>query len=135
MLEVISWKQIFERARKTGTFNEDDWETAKLWNYCAVGDMICSRGYNMSYASKQLADIIVKYDDDLADMGCAFTAAIAKSRHMSELKQNYSSEDEYRKECIRCVNEAEEIYDKVQKTEPSQALIDHLDLKATPATA
>ena len=135
MLEVMSWIQIFERARKTGTFNEDDYEKAKSWPHCAVGDMICSIGYNKSYTSRQLAAIIVHLDNNLADMGCAFTAAIAKSEYMSECKQDYSSDDEYRKECMKLVNKAQEIYDMIQKTEPSQALIDFLVLKATPATA
>ena len=131
----MNWKQIFERARKTGTFNEDDYEKAKSWPHCAVGDNLRSRGYDKSYTSSQLGNIVVKFDNDLVDMGCTFTAAIAKSEYMSECKQDYSSDDKYRKECMKRVNKAQEIYDRIQKTEPSQALIDKLGLTATPAAA
>ena len=131
----MSWKQIFKRARKTGTFNEDDHKTALSWPDCAVGDMLRSRGYNKSYTSRQLGDIVVALDNDLVDMGCAFTASVAISEYISERKQNYSSDENYRKQCMAYIDEAQEIYNKIQKTEPSQALIDKLGLKATPAAA
>ena len=131
----MSWKQIFKRARKTGTFNEDDYEKAKSWPHCAVGDNLRSRGYNKSYTSRQLGNIVVMFDNDLVDMGCAFTAAIAKSEYMSECKQDYSSDDEYHKECMKRVNMAQEIYYRIQKMEPSKALIGKLGLKDTPAAS
>ena len=131
----MEWKQIFERAKKTGAFTDADLETAKSWPHCAVGDNLRSRGYDKSHASDDLGNIIVNLDFNLKFMGRAFTTAVSDSNCMSRCKQDYNSDEYYRKQCISYINEAQRIYDMIQKTKPSQALIDHLGLKATPAAA
>ena len=131
----MEWKQIFELARKTETFTDADLKMAKSWPDCAVGDKLHSRGYNKSRSSDDLFRIIVKLDTNLALMGAKFTCAVADANHMPKCKQDYYSEYEYSQQCMEYIDEAQEIYDRIQKTEPSKALIDRLNLKATPAAA
>ena len=131
----MSWKQIFERARKTGTFTDADLEMAKSWPHCAVGDMLCSRGYNKSHTSDELADIIISYNFALYGIGDTFFGFIYRSNTMPERKYLYNTEDEYHKECMRLVDEAEKIYDRIQKIGPNLSLRNHLNLKVAPVTS
>ena len=131
----MEWKQIFKRAQKTGTFTDADLEKAKSWPHCAVGDNLRSRGYNKSRSSGDLFRIIVKLDEKLSHMGASFTCAVADANRMPKRKQDYYSEYEYRKQCMEYIDEAQEIYDRIQKTEPSKALIDELELTVPPASA
>ena len=131
----MNWKQKFEIARKTGTFTDADLEIARSWPHCAVGDMLRNRGYNKSHSSNDLFRIIVKLDEKLTHMGASFTCAVADANHMPKRKQDYYSEYEYRKQCMEYIDEVQEIYDRIQETEPSKALIDELELTVPPTSA
>ena len=50
----MKWKQIFEIARKTGTFTDADLKMARSWPDCAVGDKLHSMNYDKSYAHQQM---------------------------------------------------------------------------------
>ena len=131
----MEWKQIFGRARKTGTFSKDDLKTARSWPRCAVGNMLRSRGYNLSLTSRQLGKIIERYDINLEEMGIHFTMAISDSNYMPKCKQDYNSDENYRKQCMAYIDKAQKIYDRIQKTEPSKALINELELTVPPTSA
>ena len=131
----MKWKQIFEVARKTETFTDADLKMAKSWPDCAVGDNLRSRNYNKSRSSDDLFRIIVKLDTNLALMGSNFTCAVADANRMPKRKQDYYSEYEYSKQCMEYIDEAQEIYNKIQKTEPSKALIDELKLTVPPTAS
>ena len=131
----MKWKQRFGRARKTGTFNRNDLETAYSWPDCAVGDMLRSRGYNQILTSRTLAEMIYRNDAVLEEMGCCFYNVVKRSERMPMCRKIYNTDDEYREENIDLINDAQEIYDEIQNMEPSQALIDKLGLKATLAAA
>ena len=74
---------------------------ATSWPDCAVGDMLCSRGYNKSHTSGELADIIISYNFALYGIGDTFYGFIYRSNTMPQRKYLYNTEDEYRKECMR----------------------------------
>ena len=131
----MNWKQRFERALKTGAFNKDDYETTVSWPDCAAGDMLRGRGYNKSYTSDKLEDIIEDLDNHLAHVDARFSWAVYESQIMPKFHDDYPSEDEYRKECIRLVNEAQKIYDEIQNMDLNQALIDKLELTVPPTSA
>ena len=131
----MEWKQIFEQAKKTGAFVDVDLEMARSWPHCAVGDNLRNRGYNLSLISGELGKIVEKHDTNLVNLGIKFTTAVAKSSRMPVCKQNYTSDEKYRKICAAFINKAQEIYNKIQKTEPSQALINELELTVTPTSA
>ena len=97
--------------------------------------MLHNRGYNRIHTSQQLGHIVLSYDDKLNTMGCRLFGTLDESNAMPQRKETYESEDEYRKECMRLVDDAEKAYDEIQNTEPSQALIDCLNLKATPVAS
>ena len=131
----MEWKQIFGRARKTGTFTDADLEIARSWPHCAVGDMLRNRGYNLSLTSSQLGKIIERYDINLEEMGIHFTMAVSNSHHMPMYKQDYNSDENYRKQCMAYIDKSQKIYDQIQKMNLSKALIDRLCLKATSVVA
>ena len=131
----MEWKQIFELARKTETFTDADLKMAKSWPDCAVGDKLHGMHYSRSHLSDNLHKIIVKLDTNLALMGSNFTCAVADANRMPKRKQDYYSEYEYSKQCMEYIDEAQEIYDRIQKTEPSKALIDELELTVQPTSA
>ena len=131
----MSWKQIFERARKTGTFNEDDYNTATSWKHCAVGDLLHSSGYNGSYSSDVLGGIVAEHDDYLLDKGLEFTKAVSDSLEMPSKRHRYHSEANYRKACIKLVRKAQKIYDEIQREEINQYLEEHLELTVTAAVS
>ena len=111
----MSWIQVFEYARKNGAFAKEDIEMSVRWTTCAVNDKLCSMGYNnLSYTCLSLGGIIEEYDSDLQDIGYAFTCAV------------------YDAQGIDGINKAQEIYDKIQKMNLNQALIDRLRLTVTP---
>ena len=91
--------------------------------------MLHTRGYNRLHTSKQLGHIVMAYDSDLESMGDILYGIINESYNMPQRKENYESEDEYRKECMSLVDEAEKAYDEIQNMVPSQALINRLNLK------
>ena len=47
----------------------------------------------------------------------------------------YATDSEYHNECMRLVNKAQNIYNKIQKMEPTQALINNLGLTAAQAAS
>ena len=131
----MEWKQIFEQAKKTGTFSYDNLKTARSWPHCAVGNMLRNMGYNRTLTSGHLGKIIERYDTNLEEMGIYFTMAISDSYYMPKCKQDYNSDENYHKQCMAYIDKAQEIYDRIQKTEPTQALINELRLKTTPVAA
>ena len=130
----MEWKQIFEYARKNKTFSRDDLTKAGSWPHCAVGDNLRSRGYKKTHTSGDLGYIVDLYSKNLAEMGYSFTLAVSNSERMLKNRARYNSEDEYNKKCMYYINEAQKIYNNIQKTEPSQALIDKLKLTVTPTS-
>ena len=131
----MKWEQRFEIALKTGTFTYEDVAMARSWPDCAAGDKLRSMGYNKSYTADELGDIIEYLDKYLANMGIRFASTVMVSASMPKDRVCYSSEDKYRKKCIRLVNRAQKIYDKIQSATPDTNLADYLELKATPAAA
>ena len=123
------------KPKKTGAFTDADLEVAKSWPHCAVGDNLRSRGYDGSHEPFDLGTIIVNLDFNLKFMGRSFTRAVSDSNCMSRCKQDYNSDGYYRKQCISYIDEAQRIYDRIQKMEPSKALIDELKLTVTPTSA
>ena len=97
--------------------------------------MLRSRGYNLSLTSRQLGKIIERYDINLEEMGIHFTMAISDSNYMPKCKQDYNSDENYRKQCMAYIDKAQKIYDRIQKTEPSKALINELELTVPPTSA
>ena len=131
----MKWKQIFEIARKTGTFTDADLKMAESWPDCAVGDNLRSRGYDRSRSSDDLFRIIVKIDEKLTNLGARFTCAVANANNMPNRKQDYNLDENYRNQCMAYIDTAQAIYNKIQKTEPSKALIDELKLTVPPTAS
>ena len=87
----MKWKQIFEVARKTGTFTDADLKMARSWPDCAVGDKLHSMNYDKSRPSADdLYKIIYKLDTNLASMGVSFTLAVSDANYMPVCKQDYT---------------------------------------------
>ena len=124
----MNWKQRFKSAQNRKAFNRDDEETARSWTRGPVGDMLRSRGYKKRHTHGQLAMIIKTHDVGIVEMRRDFIKAIDDSM-MSMMSTS--------KERIKAVNKVKKIYNKIQKTKPSQVLIDELELTVTvtPASA
>ena len=116
----MNWKQRFKSAQNHKAFNRDDEETARSWPRGPVGDMLRSRGCKRRYTHGQLAMIIKMHDVGIVEMRRDFIKAIDDSAMMSTSKER-----------IKAVNKVKKIYNKIQKTKPSQALIDELELTVT----
>ena len=65
----------------------------------------------------------------------SFTRAVRHSVNMPTERANHDSEDKYHKQCIAYINKAQKIYDEIQQTEPTQALIDKLELTVAAVSA
>ena len=91
-------------------------------------------GYNLSLTSEKLGSIVIKLDKDLAKMGYSFTESVSISAGLLRYREEYM-DDNRRNDYLYYINTAQETYDEIQKTEPTQALINELHLKATPVTA
>ena len=131
----MKWKQIFENARKIGTFTDEDIKMAKSWPDSAVGDMLRSKGYNLPLTSDMLAVTIYKHDAVLEAMGCCFYNVVKKSELLPICGEIHNTNDEYREEIMDLINEAQEIYDRIQRMKPSKALIDELKLTVPPTAS
>ena len=97
--------------------------------------MLRSRGYNLPLTSRTLGDIIYRDDAVLEAMGCCFYNVVKRSELLPICRKICDTEDKHHKESMRLINDAQEIYDRIQKMKLSQTLIDYLNLKATPAVS
>ena len=64
-----------------------------------------------------------------------FYNVVKKSELLPICGEIHNTNDEYREEIMDLINEAQEIYDRIQRMKPSKALIDELKLTVTPTAS